>query len=368
MALLCMALADLGVDAVSLHRQPGRHHHRHRPHQGQDPRGAGRPGPRRAGRRARCCVVAGFQGVSTEQGDHHPRPGRLRHHRRRPGRAPSRPTCCEIYTDVTGVFTRRPPLVPQARKLNRVSFDEMLEMAASRRPGPGAALGRVRPQPRRRPPRPLQLHLGAGHLGHRGGADDGGPDHLRRHPRRRRRPRSRSPACPTGPASRRALFEPLADADVNVDMIVQNTSKDGHDRHLLHRAQGRHGRGRGDRAATWPREIGAGGVSHDADIAKVSARRRRHEDQPRHRRQDVPRRWPTTGINIEMISTSTIRITCVVRGRRHGARPCRSLHTAFGLDSGRPTPPRCPSAASGRSRTSRASETRPGRVGRPPVA
>ena len=39
---------------------------------------------------------------------------------------------------------------------------------------------------------------------------------------------------------------------VNVDMIVQNTSKDGHDRHLLHRAQGRHGRGREGRRATWP--------------------------------------------------------------------------------------------------------------------
>ena len=50
-----------------LHRQPGRDHHRHRPHPGQDPRGPGRPPPRGPGRRAGCPVVAGFQGVSTDR-------------------------------------------------------------------------------------------------------------------------------------------------------------------------------------------------------------------------------------------------------------------------------------------------------------
>ena len=53
-ALLCMALHDLGVDGRLVHRQPGRLHHRHQPHQRQDPRGPRRPHPRRARRRARC--------------------------------------------------------------------------------------------------------------------------------------------------------------------------------------------------------------------------------------------------------------------------------------------------------------------------
>ena len=62
---------------------------------------------------------------------------------------------CEIYTDVAGVFSADPRIVPDARKLPVVSFEEMLEMAASGRPRAAAALGRVRPQPRRAHPLPI---------------------------------------------------------------------------------------------------------------------------------------------------------------------------------------------------------------------
>ena len=68
---------------------------------------------------------------------------------------------CELYTDVSGVFTADPRVVPAARRIKQVSFDEMLEMAAG-------------------------LHLGAGHVGHRGEAFDGTGDRLRRHARRER--------------------------------------------------------------------------------------------------------------------------------------------------------------------------------------
>ena len=54
---------------------------------------------------------------------------------------------CEIYTDVTGVFSADPRIVPSARRLQKVSFDEMLEIAAYRRPRPHAAGGRVREEP-----------------------------------------------------------------------------------------------------------------------------------------------------------------------------------------------------------------------------
>ena len=65
---------------------------------------------------------------------------------------------CEIYTDVAGVFSADPRIVPDARKLPVVSFEEMLEMSASGRRRPAAALRRVRPQPRGSNPLPIELH------------------------------------------------------------------------------------------------------------------------------------------------------------------------------------------------------------------
>ena len=91
-------------------------------------------------------VIAGFQGVSTDK------------EITTMGRGASDLTAsalaqamnadaCEIYTDVTGVFTADPRIVPRARKLQKVHFDEMLEMAGAGIEGARHALGRVRPQP-----------------------------------------------------------------------------------------------------------------------------------------------------------------------------------------------------------------------------
>ena len=90
---------------------------------------------------------------------------------------------CEIYTDVSGVFTADPRVVPEARKLARVSFDEMLEMAATG--GKVLALRSVEfaAQLQRSRPRAFELHLGAGHVGGRGGPHHGRGDHLRCHAR-----------------------------------------------------------------------------------------------------------------------------------------------------------------------------------------
>ena len=95
-----------------VHRQPGRRHHRQRPRQGQDHRR--HPGPHHRGaRRGRTSsIVAGLPGRQPgHQGDHHARPRRHRHHRRRAGRG-ARGDVCEIYTDVDGVFTADPRIVP----------------------------------------------------------------------------------------------------------------------------------------------------------------------------------------------------------------------------------------------------------------
>ena len=130
MALLCMAIDDLGVAGRVVHRQPGRHRHRHRPRPGEDPRGAGRPRARGArgapgARRRRLPGRVDRRATSPRSAAAAPTP------RRWPWPRRSAPSACEIYTDVTGVFTADPRIVPTARRLARVSFEEMLEMAAT---------------------------------------------------------------------------------------------------------------------------------------------------------------------------------------------------------------------------------------------
>ena len=137
------------------------------------------------------------------------------------------PTRCEIYTDVTGVFTADPRIVPQARKLAHVHFDEMLEMA-----GAGSKVLALRSVEFARNHN-VPLHVRSSFTWEPGtwitsrGAEHGRPDHLRCRHRHVASPRSRSSRVPDRPGISAALFEPLADANVNVDMIVQNTSKDG---------------------------------------------------------------------------------------------------------------------------------------------
>ena len=129
MALLCMALADLGIEAVSFTgSQVGiitdTVHGKAKILEVKGDR------VREALAAGKVCVVAGFQGVSTDKeittlgrgGSDTTAVGARRGARRRR---------CEIYTDVTGVFTADPRIVPQARKLAHVNFDEMLEMAGA---------------------------------------------------------------------------------------------------------------------------------------------------------------------------------------------------------------------------------------------
>ena len=258
-ALLTMALADLGVRRRQLHRQPGRHHHRHRARQGQDRRGQGRPrapgAGRRQGRRRR--RVPGRQ---HRQGDHDDGPGRVRPHGVGAGQGPRRRRLRDLHRRHRRVLGRPPhrPAGPQARpdQLRRDARD-----GRGRVQGAGAALGRVRPQPRRRAARPLGVHVGARHVGHRrtgrdrrqapgGSMEDpiisgvvtdsseskvtvlGVPD------------RPGISAAPVR-AARRGQRQRRHDRAEHVDRR--------HDRHQLHGAVGRHGRRRGDRAAASPR-------------------------------------------------------------------------------------------------------------------
>jgi aspartate kinase len=138
-------------------------------------------------------------------------------------------------------------------------------------------------------------------------------------------------SVPDRPGISAALFEPLAAANVNIDMIVQNTSHDGTtdisftvpkaDLQVAEQIVGR-----------VAAEIGAAGVSHQADIAKVSLVGAGMKTTPGIAAK-MFRVLADNDINIEMISTSTIRISVVVAAS-HMERACQALHTAFDLDSG----------------------------------
>ena len=181
MSLLVMALAELGVDAASFTgSQVGiitdNDHTRAKIKEVKGDR------LREALAEGRVPVVAGFQGVSLER------------EITTLGRGGSDATAvalaavlqadaCEIYTDVTGVFTADPRIVPEAHRINRISFDEMLEMAATGGRVLDVARRRVRPQPQRPTARSEQFHLGAGHLGGGGGCRHGRSRRHRRDPR-----------------------------------------------------------------------------------------------------------------------------------------------------------------------------------------
>ena len=168
-------------------------------------------------------LVAGFQGVSTDSRDVTTL-----------GRGGSDTTAvalaaalgaevCEIYTDVAGVFTADPRIVPDARKLPVVSFEEMLEMAAS-----GAKVLQLRSVEYARN-HGVRIHCrsssfedGPGTLVARRGRDHGTTARHRRHPLDRRGARDAHRRPRRARASPARIFGALADANVNVDMIIQN--------------------------------------------------------------------------------------------------------------------------------------------------
>jgi aspartate kinase len=275
------------------------------------------------------CVVAGFQGVSTEK------------EITTMGRGASDLTAsalaqameadtCEIYTDVTGVFTADPRIVPQARKLQKIHFDEMLEMA-----GAGSGVLALRSVEFARN-HDVPLHVRSAFTWEPGTwvtneeasmedpiisgvvTDMAGA-------------KVTVFGVPDQPGISAALFEPLADANVNVDMIVQNTSQQGTTdiSFTMPMADMTDAEDIVSRVAT---EIGATGVSHDNDIAKISIVGAGMKSSPGIAAK-MFRILADEGVNIHMISTSTIRVSIVCAGGEM-ERATRALHTAFGLDSG----------------------------------
>jgi aspartate kinase len=327
-ALLTMALAGLGVDAVSFTgSQVGiitdTAHGKAKIVEVKGDR------VREALAAGKVCVVAGFQGVSTER------------EITTLGRGGTDTTAvalaaalgadaCEIYTDVTGVFTADPRIVPQARKLARVHFDEMLEMA-----GAGSKVLALRSVEFARNHN-VPIHVRSSFTWEQGTWVTF------------EEPSMEDPiisgvvtdvseakvtvlGVPDQPGVSAALFEPLAGRNVNVDMIVQNTSTEGHTdiSFTVPKADMRTSEEIVGQVAI---EVGARGVTHDADIAKVSLVGAGMKTSPGIAAK-MFRVLADQGVNIEMISTSTIRISVVIAASDL-ERAARSLHTAFGLDSG----------------------------------
>ena len=230
---------------------------------------------------------------------------------------------CEVYTDVDGVFSADPRIVPSARKLEEISFDEMLELSAS---GAGVLMTRSVEFGRRYN---MPIHVRSSFNQMPGTwvkettmeqAIISGIAHDRSEAKVTVR------GVPDQPGVAAALFEPLAERGVNVDMIVQNVSHDGSTdiSFTVPKAVASHAAEVAGKVAT---EMGAAEVDLDENIGKVSLVGAGMKSHPGVA-AGVFRALANAGINIEMISTSTIRISCVVRGDQIDDA-VKALHAAF---------------------------------------
>ena len=328
MTLVCMALAGVGIDAISFTgSQVGiitdTVHTKAKILEIKGDR------VREALAQGKVCVVAGFQGVSTEK------------EITTLGRGGSDTTAvalaaalgadsCEIYTDVTGVFSADPRIVPQARKLQSINFEEMLEMA-----GAGSKVLALRSvEFARNHNVPIQVRSsftwepGTWITSQEPSMEDPIISSVVTDVSEAKVTVRKVPDRPGISAS---LFEPLAQANVNVDMIVQNTSTDGTTdiSFTVPKADMKVAIGIVESVAI---QIGADGIAQDDAIAKISLVGAGMKTSPGIAAK-MFRVLADSDVNIEMISTSTIRISVVVAAADL-EKAARSLHTAFGLDSG----------------------------------
>jgi aspartate kinase len=236
---------------------------------------------------------------------------------------------CEICTDVAGVFTADPQLVPAARKIDRISSDEMLELAAA---GAKVLQSRSVEYARRHG---VRLHVRSS-FDEAEGTWVGDVDEPMEGPLISGAALDVGEAkvtldsVPDQPGVAATVFKAVAAAGISVDMIVQNVSHAGAT----------------DLSFTAPladlsrvqevlqgivSDIGAERFEIDDRIAKVSLVGAGMKSHPGVA-ADMFDALASEGINIEMISTSPIRISCVVRSE-DGERALRCVHSRFGLDA-----------------------------------
>jgi aspartate kinase len=237
---------------------------------------------------------------------------------------------CDIYTDVDGVYTTDPRIVPKARRLEKIAFEEMLEMASlgakvlQTRSVEIAMLYRV-------PVRVLSTF----------DPDAGGTllcdeeDIVEKKPvtgiaYSRDEAKISLMKIPDRPGIAAAIFGPLADAGVNVDMIVQNVSEDGRKTDLTFTCSRSELARALDSLEKAGPAIGYREITSDANVAKVSIigiGMRAHPGVA----QTMFRTLSEKGINIQVISTSEIKVS-VLMSEEYVELAVRALHSAYELD------------------------------------
>jgi aspartate kinase len=271
-------------------------------------------------------IVAGFQGVSTSADV------------TTLGRGGSDTTAvalaaaleaefCEIYTDVRGVYTADPRVEPSARLLHHVSYEEMLELAAS-----GAKVLQLRSVEYARR-NDVRVHVRSSFDDEEGTWIEEADENVEQAlisgvALERHEAKITLEEVPDKPGAAARVFKAIAEAGINVDMIVQNVSHDGTT----------------DLSFTIPEEdlprmksvldrvieeVGAIRYSSDDRIAKVSlvgAGMRSHPGVA----ADMFEALASKGLNIEMISTSSIRVSCVIRAEQ-ADDAVRVIHERFEL-------------------------------------
>jgi aspartate kinase len=324
--LVAMCLEGMGVPAVSLSGlqagvRTSAHHSRARIHDINPDRIL------RTLKEGKVAVVAGFQGVTDDlevttlgRGGSDTTAVALA--------AALRADSCEIYTDVDGIFTADPRVVSSARKLSHIRYDEMLELAAvgARVMHPRAVeIGELYGVP---------IHV-------RSSFHDGVGTMIVAEVPMEDRQRVRGIAQETNvakitvvgvsdrPGVAAAIFEPLGDAGISVDVIVQNVGRSGRT-DLTFSVAASDLKAAEKLVKASAKKVGATRVISSAGIAKLSIVGTGMLGTPGIAGR-MFRALADAGINIEMISTSEIRITCLV-SRDQVEKGVRTLHKAFDLE------------------------------------
>lgn len=281
--------------------------------------------------RGEIVVVAGFQGINAE--GHITTLGRGGSDLSAVAMAAALDAdACEIYTDVDGIYTTDPNLCARARKIERITFEEMLELASL-----GAKVLQTR-SVEFAMKYGVRIHVRSSfddsegswvvpeeELGMEGAVVSGVAYD-------RNTAKLTVARVPDKPGMVAAILRPLGAAGINVDVIIQNASHDGCTDVTFTVPRNEVGRAL-PMARAVAAEVGAGEVIADETVAKVSVvgAGMRSEAGVAVRMFSA---LGEAGVNIQLISTSEIKISCVV-DERFTELAVRVLHTAFGLDAPR---------------------------------
>jgi aspartate kinase len=235
---------------------------------------------------------------------------------------------CEIYTDVEGVFTADPRIVPDARKMDRVSYDEMLEMASL---GAKVLHGRsVEFAKKYNVPLVVRSSFNSS-PGTLVTKEDGDMEKIvvTGVTHDKNQTRITIMGVPDRPGIAASIFKTIADANINVDMIVQNISSDDNATDIsftVSKAEGKKALGITQKVSD---DLGTRGVNMNTAVAKVSivgVGMQSHFGVAAQMFETLSRE----GINIMMISTSEIKISCVV-DEKETEKAVKVLHDSFEL-------------------------------------